>query len=321
MEGGAGAPMGQREADMLELGGGAGAPTDADIIKEGSDASFMADVIDGSKDAAVIVDFQAEWCGPCKTLGPALEDAVRKKKGAVKLVKIDIDQNQQFAAQLRVQSIPAVFAFVNGQPIDGFMGNVAPSEVQAFVDRVAKQGGGGEAGAALDEALDAAETMLAEGAAADAAQTFAAILGEDPENARAVAGLAKSFIAAGQPDQAKAALDAAPAAIADAPEIAAVRAQIELAEQAADAGETSQLRARVDADPDDHQSRLDLAAALVGAGKADEAVDELLELFRRDREWSDGAAKTQLFKIFESLGDKDPIALKGRRRLSSMIFM
>ena len=219
---------------MLELGTG-GAPADADIIKEGSDATFIEDVIDASKDAAVIVDFQAEWCGPCKTLGPALEDAVRKAKGAVKLVKIDIDKNQQFAAQLRVQSIPAVFAFVNGQPVDGFMGAVAPSEAQAFVDRVGAMGGGGAAGAALSDALEAAEQMLEEGAAADAAQTFAAILGEDPQNAQAVAGLARAFMAADQLDQAKAALDAAPAEIAEAPEIAAVRAQIELAEQAADA--------------------------------------------------------------------------------------
>lgn len=306
---------------MLELGTGAGAPSDADIIKEGSDATFMEDVIDASKQAAVIVDFQAEWCGPCKTLGPALEDAVRKAGGAAKLVKIDIDKNQQFAAQLRVQSIPAVFAFVNGQPVDGFMGAVPPSEAQEFVNRVAKMGAGGEAGAALDDALEAAEQMLAEGAAADAAQTFAAILGEDPQNVKAIAGLARSFLAAEQIDQAKAALDAAPAEIADAPEIAAVRAQIELAEQAADAGETDELRAKLEADPANHEARFDLATALMGAGDAEGAVNELLELFRRDREWNDGAAKTQLFKIFESLGDKDPVALTGRRRLSSMIFM
>lgn len=304
---------------MLELGTGGNTAADVDIVKEGSDESFMADVIEASRDAAVIVDFQAEWCGPCKTLGPALETAVKKAKGAVRLVKIDIDRNQQFAAQLRVQSIPAVFAFVNGQPVDGFMGAVAPSEIQAFVDRVAKMGPGDPSGG-LDDALDAAEEMLAQGAAGDAAQTFAAILGEDPENARAVAGLARAFIAAGQMDQAKAALDAAPEAIAGAPEITAVRAQIELAELAAGAGETAELRAKVEADPADHQARYDFALALLGQGQTEEAVNELLELFRRDREWSDAAAKTQLFKIFESLGDKDPVALKGRRRLSSMIF-
>ncbi|MEM7270589.1 MAG: tetratricopeptide repeat protein [Pseudomonadota bacterium] len=304
---------------MLGLDGGAAAPA-GDLIKEGSDASFMADVIEASKEAAVIVDFQAEWCGPCKTLGPALEAAVTQAGGTVKLVKIDIDKNPQFAAQLRVQSIPAVFAFVNGQPVDGFMGNIAPSEINEFVSRVAAQGGGGEAGAALDEALDMADQMLAEGALADAAQTFGAILGEDPANARAVAGLAKAFAAADQLDQAKAALDAAPEEIANDPAIAAARAQIELAEQAANAGPLDELRAALEADADNHQARLDLATALMAANEAEGAVDELLELFRRDREWNEEAAKTQLFKIFESLGDKDPVALKGRRRLSSMIF-
>ncbi len=304
---------------MLGLDGGAGAPAD-DLIKDGSDASFMADVIEASKEAAVIVDFQAEWCGPCKTLGPALEAAVDQAGGAVKLVKIDIDKNPQFAAQLRVQSIPAVFAFVNGQPVDGFMGNIAPSEISEFVSRVAAQGGGGAAGAALDEALDMADQMLEEGAAADAAQTFGAILGEDPNNARAAAGLARSFAAVGQLDQAKAALDAAPEDIASDPAIVAARAQIELAEQAAGAGETDDLRAALEAEPDNHQARLDLAAALMGANEAEAAIDELLELFRRDREWEDGAAKAQLFKIFDSLGEKDPVGLKGRRCLSSMIF-
>lgn len=304
---------------MLELGAQNGAASE-DLIKDGSDAEFMADVIEASKEAAVIVDFHAEWCGPCKTLGPALEQAVKNAKGAAKLVKIDIDKHQQFAGQLRVQSIPAVFAFVDGQPVDGFMGAVSPSEAQAFVDRVAKMGAGGAAAQGLAEALDAAEEMLEQGALADAAQTFAAILGEEPENARAVAGLIRAYMAAGQVEQAKAALDAAPEAIANAPEIAAVRAQIELAEQAANAGETDELRAKLEADPADHQARYDLAIALHGAGDAEGAVDELLELFRRDREWNDGAAKTQLFKIFDSLGDKDPLALKGRRRLSSMIF-
>ncbi|MEO0361611.1 MAG: tetratricopeptide repeat protein [Pseudomonadota bacterium] len=306
---------------MLELGaGGATAEAATDLVKEGTDASFMADVIDASREAAVIVDFHAEWCGPCKTLGPALEDAVKAAAGRAKLVKIDIDRNPQFASQLRVQSIPAVFAFVDGQPVDGFMGALPASEVKAFVERVAAQGAGGAPGAALEDALDAADEMLAAGAAADAAQTFAAILGEDPKNARAVAGLARAFFSAGQIDQAKAALDAAPAEIASDPQIAAVRAQIDLAEEAADAGETGELRARLDADPNDHQARYDLALALLAANDAEGAVEELLDLFRRDREWSDAAAKTQLFKIFESLGDKDPLALKGRRRLSSMIF-
>lgn len=299
---------------MLELGGAAAA---SDLIKDGTDQTFMADVVEASKETAVIVDFHAEWCGPCKTLGPALEAAVKKAAGKVKLVKIDIDQNPQFASQLRVQSIPAVFAFVNGQPVDGFMGNVTPSEIQAFIDRVGNAGNG-ESG--LDQALDAADEMLEQGDAGGAAQTFAAVLDEDPENARAVAGLARAFFSAGQVDQAKATLDAAPAKIAGDAAIAAIRAQIELSEQAADAGETAELRAKLEADPNDHQARFDLATALLAGRDAAGAIEELLELFRRDREWNDGAARTQLLKIFESLGDKDPVGLKGRRRLTSMIF-
>ena len=303
---------------MLELGGAA---ADAgDLIKEGSDAGFMADVIEASKDTPVIVDFQAEWCGPCKTLGPALEEAVKKARGSVKLVKIDIDQNPQFASQLRVQSIPAVFGFVNGQPVDGFMGAVAPSELDAFIKRLTDQGGVSPDGG-LSEALDAADEMLEQGAVSDAAQTFAAVLGEDANNARAIAGLARAYAAAGQLEQAKATLDGAPDEVAGDQAIAAARAQIELAELAADAGETAELRAKLDADADDHQARFDLATALIAANDTEAAVDELLELFRRDREWNDGAAKAQLFKLFDSLGDKDPVALKGRRRLSSMIFM
>ncbi|MGB0506648.1 MAG: tetratricopeptide repeat protein [Pikeienuella sp.] len=304
---------------MLELGQGADAP--ADLIKDGGDATFMADVIEASKEATVIVDFHAEWCGPCKTLGPALEAAVTKAGGAVKLVKIDIDHNQQVAGQLRVQSIPAVFAFVDGQPVDGFMGNVAPSELQEFVDRVAAQGAGGTGGGdGLEEAMDAADEMLEQGEVTDAAQTFGAVLAESPENPRALAGMAKSFAAAGQLEQALATLDGAPEAVQADAVVAAARAQIELAIEAADAGETGELRAKLEANPDDHQARLDLATALMGAGDADGAISELLDLFRRDREWNDGAAKAQLFKIFDSLGEKDPAALKGRRRLSSMIF-
>ncbi|WP_340107470.1 tetratricopeptide repeat protein [Pikeienuella sp. HZG-20] len=307
---------------MLNLGSGAAAPAPAgDLVKDGTDASFMADVIEASKGAAVIVDFHAEWCGPCKTLGPALESAVKAAGGKVKLVKVDIDQNPQFAAQLRVQSIPAVFAFVDGQPIDGFMGALPPSELKAFVDRVAAQGGAGASEAeSLAEALDAADAMLAEGAVADAIETFAAVVEAAPENARAHAGLAGAFAAAGRADQARAALDAAPEAIRDDPALTAVRAQLDLAEQTSGVGEADALREKLAADPDDHQARFDLALALLGAGDQEGAIEELLELFRRDREWDDGAARAQLFRIFDSLGEKSALALKGRRRLSSMIF-
>jgi putative thioredoxin len=301
-------------ATMLNLGE---APqTQADLVKDTTEATFMADVIDASKDVPVIVDFWATWCGPCKTLGPMLEAAVAAAKGKVRMVKVDVDRNQRIAAQLRIQSIPTVYAFWQGQPVDGFQGAVPASELKAFVDRVSALAGDG----GLADALQAAEDMLTEGAAVDAAETFAAILGEDPGNAAAYGGLVRSHLALGNLDQAEAFLASAPDSMARTKEIDAARAQLELARQAANAGPEAELRARVDADPDDHQSRYDLAAALLAAGDPKAAVDELLELFRRDREWNEGAAKAQLFTIFDALKPQDPVVLAGRRRLSSMIF-
>ncbi|TPE49420.1 thioredoxin [Amaricoccus solimangrovi] len=287
------------------------------LIKDGDEAGFMADVVDASMEVPVIVDFWAPWCGPCKSLGPTLEKAVTEAKGKVRLVKIDVDQNPRIAAQLRVQSIPAVFAFYKGQPIDGFMGAQSPAQIKDFIARLI-EGSGGNAG--LEEALAMAEEMLDEGAVADAAQTFAAILAEDEGNAAALGGLARAHLALGEVEKAAAILDLAPKEKLNDPAILAARAQIELAGTGADAGEVARLGAEVERDPANHQARFDLADALIAKGDAEEAIAQLLELFRRDREWNDGAAKARLFTLFDSLGPKHPAVLKGRRGLSSMIF-
>jgi len=286
---------------MLELGQKA-APA-ADLIKDTNEATFMADVVEASQTVPVIVDFWAPWCGPCKTLGPALE-------AAVKMVKVNVDENQMIAGQMRIQSIPTVYAFYQGQPVDGFQGALPASEISAFVDRVIAAAGGEAPGAQLEEAVVAAEEMLEQGAAADAAETFAAILGEDPNHAAAYGGLVRAHIALGDLDQAEAILNGAPAEISTKPELEAAHAQLELARQASNAGPVAELAAAVEADPDNHQARFDLAQALHAAGQTEQAVAELLDLFRR----------AQLFTIFDALKPNDPIVLNGRRKLSSMIF-
>ena len=296
-----------------------GAPG-ADLITDSDEASFMTDVVEASQTTPIIVDFWAPWCGPCKTLGPMLEDAVRAAKGAVRMVKVNVDEAQMIAGQLRIQSIPTVYAFYKGQPVDGFQGALPQSEVKAFIDRVIKAAGGEAPGDDLADAVEAAEDMLAEGAATDAAQTFAAILGEDPQHAGAYGGLVRAHIAMDDLDQAEALLNGAPIEISKSPELEAAHAQLQLARQAANAGPVAELQAAVEASPDDHQARFDLAQALYATGQAGAAVDHLLELFKRDREWNEGAAKTQLFTIFEALKANDPVVLNGRRKLSSMIF-
>ena len=293
--------------------------TGRSLIKEVSEATFMQDVVEASKEKPVIVDFWAPWCGPCKTLGPQLEEAVNSANGAVTMAKVNVDENQMIAGQMQVQSIPTVFAFVDGQPVDGFQGAVSASEIKAFVERVVAANGG-EAESGLDSAITSAEQMLEEGDLEAAIETFSAILQEDSNNLKSFIGLIKAHLALGELDQAEAILNGMPSEISRNPEVESLHAQIELAKQALDAGPINELTQLVDQNSDDHESRFRLAQALHGAGQVEDAVNHLLELFKRDREWNDGAAKSQLFVIFEALEPNDAIVLNGRRKLSSLIF-
>ena len=302
---------------MLEFG--VDKSSAGDLIKDVNEDTFMADVIDASQEVPVIVDFWAPWCGPCKTLGPMLEKAVSGAKGAVRMVKVNIDDNQAIAGQLRVQSIPTVYAFHKGQPVDAFQGAVPNSEIDAFVARVIEASGGDVSGG-LSDALDSAEEMLEEGAASDAAQVFSAIIEEDNQNVKAYSGLARAKLTLEDIDGAEAVLNGVPADISDSPEIEAVFAKIALARQALDVGPLSELEAAVTSDPANSKARFEYSQALYAADNIEEAVTQLLELFRRDSDWNGGAAKAQLFTIFDALEAKDPIVLNGRRKLSSMIF-
>jgi putative thioredoxin len=293
--------------------------TGGSLIKEVSEATFMQDVVEASKEKPVIVDFWAPWCGPCKTLGPQLEEAVNSANGAVTMAKVNVDENQMIAGQMQVQSIPTVFAFVDGQPVDGFQGAVSASEIKAFVGRVVAANGG-QAESGLDSAVASAEQMLEEGDLEAAIETFSAILQEDSNNLKSFIGLIKAHLALGELDQAEAILNGMPSEISRNPEVESLHAQIELAKQALDAGPINELTQLVDQNSDDHESRFRLAQALHGAGQVEDAVNHLLELFKRDREWNDGAAKSQLFVIFEALEPNDAIVLNGRRKLSSLIF-
>ena len=288
------------------------------LIKDVNEDTFMDDVIEASKSSPIVVDFWAPWCGPCKTLGPALEAEVKATNGKIKMVKIDIDQNQNLASQMRIQSIPAVFAFVDGQPIDGFMGAKAPSELKVFIEKLLEKVTDDEGD--LSEAIAVADEMLEAEEFDDAAETFEAILGEDPNSSLAFVGLFKSKMGAKKLNDAKKMLEEIPDTLKNKPEILALQAQIELTNQAEGIGELNDLRKLLSTDVNNHQVRFDLALALFTKGETSEAIQELLAIFRVDQDWNDDAARQQLFKFFDILGGEDPITLSGRRQLASMLF-
>jgi putative thioredoxin len=285
-------------------------------IKDTTTQTFLKDVIEESKRQPVLVDFWAEWCGPCKQLTPVLEKLVRAAKGKVRLVKMDIDKHKAVAGQLGIQSIPAVFAFVNGQPIDGFMGALPEAQVIAFIERVTK----GQISGEEKDLLASAETALAGGDLQGAVDLYGQILDEDPESIPALAGLARAYVKGGAIDDAKQTLDMVPEGKRNDAAVAAARAAIDLAEQAQSVGPLSELEAKVAANPLDHQARFDLAVALNGSGKRLEAVEHLITIVRRDRKWNDDGARKQLVQFFEAWGGTDAATVEGRKRLSSVLF-
>ena len=294
------------------LKGAAPQAAPADLIKDSDQTKFAKDVLEASRTVPVIVDFWAPWCGPCKQLQPAIEKVVKEAKGAVKLVKINIDQNQMLAQQLRIQSIPAVYAFFGGRPVDGFMGAVPESQVKQFVDRLVQAAGGapGEGGGnEIAELLEHAKAAVAQNDHELAARIYSEILGIEPTNVTALAGMARYHVQTGDLEQARELLEQIPAKERTGADIAAVQAAIDLAE-----------KAKASADPKDFQARLDLALAYWAGDQKQEAIDELLAMIKLDRNWNEGAARQQLLKFFEALGFTDPLAVDGRKRLSSILF-
>jgi putative thioredoxin len=307
--------IGEKARKMLQNGGAMTAAADSVVI-ETSTQGFMKDVIEASKQQPVLVDFWAPWCGPCKQLTPILEKAVKAAKGKVKLAKMNIDEHPAIPGQMGIQSIPAVIAFSNGQPVDGFMGALPESQVIAFLERLTK----GKISPEEKDLLKAADEALAAGNAADAADLYAKILAQDSGDIAALAGLARCYVATGNIEQAKKTLALVPEAKLNDAAVAAARAALDVAEQAKSVGPVDELQAKVAANPLDHQARVDLATALSVKGKRAEAVDHLIEIVKRDRKWNDDGARKQLVQLFEVWGPTDPATVEGRKRLSSILF-
>jgi putative thioredoxin len=300
---------------MLGLGGDTPAAA-GNAVKDATTQSFVKDVIEESKTQPVLVDFWAPWCGPCKQLTPVLEKVVKAAKGKVKLVKMNIDEHPAIPGQLGIQSIPAVFAFVNGQPVDGFMGALPESQVTAFIERLTKDRIGGEE----KDLLAAADAALNEGDPAGAADLYAQLLAQDSSNVQALAGLARCYVETGALEQAKQTLALVPESKAKEAAVAAARTAVELAEQAKSVGPIAELEQKVAADPADLQARFDLAVALNGKGRRHDAVDQLIDIVRRNRQWNEDGARKQLVQFFEAWGPTDEATIDGRRRLSSILF-
>jgi putative thioredoxin len=297
--------------DTPILGGDGG----ADLIKDTTTKDFVRDVVEASRQVPVLVDFWAPWCGPCRQLTPVLEKAVRAAKGAVKLVKLNIDEHPQIPGQMGVQSIPAVFAFQDGKPVDGFMGALPEGRVADFIARLIGQ----ESDDGKSE-LEAAEAALAAGDVNSAAQIFGEVLQKDAESAEAAAGLARCYIKLGDLSRAEQTLALVPAAKAESSAAASAHAALDLAKKGAEAGDVTALRAKLDADPNDHQARFDLALALNAKGDREGALDALLAIVGKNRGWNDEAARKQLLQLFEAWGGADPVTVTGRQRLSSLLF-